>query len=462
MRYGFVFALLFLLPATGMPATYYVPGDFSTIQGAIDGVSNGDTIIVRPGTYTSYFGGFTFRGKAVTLRSEQGPAVTIFDMRQQTTSVVFFKNGEGPGSVLDGFTITNGYDYHGGGILCDSSSPTIMNNIITGNTGYHGGGGIACENYSSPTIKGNIISGNTAAGFTGGGIECSLFSSNPNIVNNTITGNTATTYGGGISCSGSATITNNILTGNTAAVNGGGIYIADSDIIIANNTISGNTASVEGGGIYNQNPFARTIVNNIVWDNSAPVGPEISGYYGITEAIYCDVKGGWPGTGNIDADPLFLDPGDLDFHLLMPSPCRDAGDNSAVLDLYDFEGDVRITDGIADMGADEFHHHLYYSGDLVPGGSGKIIAIAKYPNPCLLALSGLRNPPTPTPYGDLYLTLPLWKQWPFAVTTDGTQVIPVVVPSGASPGDQFYFQALIGPSGLWNSKLTNLMTLTVE
>jgi predicted outer membrane repeat protein len=68
------------------------------------------------------------------------------------------------------------------------------------------------------------------------------------------------------------------------------------------------------------------------------------------------VEGGWPGEGNIDADPLFVDAdvaGDL--HLLGGSPCLDAGDNSAIPAWMtkDVEGNPRIVNGTVDMGAYE-------------------------------------------------------------------------------------------------------------
>jgi hypothetical protein len=75
------------------------------------------------------------------------------------------------------------------------------------------------------------------------------------------------------------------------------------------------------------------------------------------------------GPGNLDADPRFADPAGLDFHLLHPSPCRDRGDNGAVIGLYDFEGDPRIAYGTADMGMDEFYPHMYLAGLPSPGSS---------------------------------------------------------------------------------------------
>ena len=75
---------------------------------------------------------------------------------------------------------------------------------------------------------------------------------------------------------------------------------------------------------------------------------------------YSDIQGGYEGEGNIDEDPMFVDPGNGDFHLGPASPCIDAGNNDApYLPDSDFEGDGRILDGdgdgtaTVDMGVDE-------------------------------------------------------------------------------------------------------------
>ena len=94
--------------------------------------------------------------------------------------------------------------------------------------------------------------------------------------------------------------------------------------------------------------------------------------YNVTSSTplvtYSDIEGGYVGTGNINADPLFVDPTNGDFHLGQGSPCIDAGDNSAPnLPLTDIDGKDRKIDDpavvdtgngtppIVDMGADEFN-----------------------------------------------------------------------------------------------------------
>ena len=88
----------------GEAATIRVPGDQPTIQAGIDAASDGDTVLVAPGTY---FENIDFKGKGITVRSSSGPEVTVID-GNQTGQVVRFDSGETIDSIIEGFTITNG------------------------------------------------------------------------------------------------------------------------------------------------------------------------------------------------------------------------------------------------------------------------------------------------------------------------------------------------------------------
>jgi hypothetical protein len=107
------------------------------------------------------------------------------------------------------------------------------------------------------------------------------------------------------------------------------------------------------------------LTNCILWDG----GDEIWNSGGPTiDITHSDVQGGWSGTGNIDADPLFGDPAHGDLRLAPGSPCIDAGDNTAVPQdiVTDLDGNPRFVDDsntvdtgygdppIVDMGAYEF------------------------------------------------------------------------------------------------------------
>jgi len=150
----------------------------------------------------------------------------------------------------------------------------------------------------------------------------------------------------------SPTITNCMFTVNSAEGGGGGMYnLFYDNANITNCTFSGNSASY-GGGMFNDhsNP---TLTNCIFWTDIAPTGAEIYNDSDSSANVsYSDVEGGWPGGGNIDADPLFAD---ADLRLPAESPCIDVGDNSAVPGwvVTDLDGNPRIIGLAVDMGAFE-------------------------------------------------------------------------------------------------------------
>ena len=350
--------------------TFYVPDDFATIQGAINNISvmDGDTIVVKDGTY---YENINFSGKAITVQSENGPSTTIIDGEKIGPVVAFF-SGEGSESVLEGFTITNGSYMFGGGISAMENSPTILNCIITGNESPYGGG-IYDYGEDGATLTDCIISNNTASQHGGG-----IYTISAKVTNCTIRDNVASDAGGGISFGfgdsypSLAIIANCIINNNTAGTVGGGIRCDDLSPTIVNCTVSNNSATSIGGGIYCSGTDGPAVVNSILWGNTAGGSPnEISA--GTIDITYSDIEGGWTGTGNMDSDPLFVDPGYGDFHLQSGSPCMNVGNNSAVPPglVTDFEGDERIFDsGTVEMGADEYAPTVLranFSADLTEG-----------------------------------------------------------------------------------------------
>ncbi|MCK4606243.1 MAG: right-handed parallel beta-helix repeat-containing protein [candidate division Zixibacteria bacterium] len=351
MRYSILVIVGVLCCVTAFGATIHVPGDQPTIQAGIDAAVNGDTVLVANGTYTGDGNrDIDFGGKGIVLRSENGPDFTIIDCNCSVIDChrgFFFHSGEDSAAVVDGFTITDGCGCYGGyteqsvgsGIRCDSSSsPTITNNTISGNSAI-GGGGISCNDHSNPIISNNTIRGNSAF-FGGGGISCNDHS-NPTISSNTISGNSGFSGGGGISCNdhSSPTISNNTISGNSAKGgigspgHGGGISCDNSNPTISNNTITRNSAG-DGGGI-SCHQSSPTITNSIIWANT---GGQISG---SPIVAYCDIAGGWEGEGNINTNPLFVDPYNDNYDVCSQSPCIDAG-NPDMLDADGTGSDIGV------------------------------------------------------------------------------------------------------------------------
>jgi hypothetical protein len=142
------------------------------LQEAIRKSADGDSILVKPGTY---YGNYDFFGRNIVLKSIAGADSTILDGMGKN-SVVVFLNGEDSTAVLEGFTIRNGIGYkehdyrNGGGIYCSgmtsgkSASPIIQYNKIINNragewknNSYGGGGGIFIGYLSSAKVRFNII-----------------------------------------------------------------------------------------------------------------------------------------------------------------------------------------------------------------------------------------------------------------------------------------------------------------
>ena len=272
--------LLLLFATCGLADINRVPLDYPTIQAAIDASLNGDTVLVAPGTYTGDGNrDIDFMGKAITVKSEEGPQTCIIDCQGSPNEPhrgFYFHNSEDTNSVVEGFTITNGYDTYnmGGGIYCDASSPHIENCIVSANTALFGGG-IACIDSQANIIR--CIIQNNSADYAGG-IRITGTTSTSSLLTITncfIIGNKAKDSGGGIHCYGDIIMTNCFVVGNKAeGSSGGGIYCYGKTTLL-NCTISGNYAGSYGGGGIHLN--TGKISNSIIYGNLIPtsVGIEI-------------------------------------------------------------------------------------------------------------------------------------------------------------------------------------------
>jgi hypothetical protein len=342
-------------------------GDYWTIQGAINEASHGDTILVAPGVYV---GGWNHnidtQGLALLIVSETGPEDTIIDGESDYNGGFRFASGEGPDTVVDGFTVTraNGLS----GIRClAGSSPTVKNCVITACYSGTDGGGVCCREGSSPTFRNCVISNNTTSG-QGGAVDCwsscdpvferCVFEGNaapswggavclkyycaPVFVDCVITGNASDMSGGGVYCTRSSPVFSGCVFSANEAAHGGGLRARDdSSLAIEGCRFSDNYASEEGGGLQcdfsdvtitgstfaaNETPIygaalfvgsnaAVGMQNSIiafnidgwaVWVDDDQMVCQCTDMYGNDVGNWgLGLSGQYPGNGNLRADPMF-------------------------------------------------------------------------------------------------------------------------------------------------------------
>jgi hypothetical protein len=301
-----------------------VPQNYATIQAAIDAAHGGDTVLVADGTYQETI---NFNGKDIIVGSlfltTGDPAHisgTVIDAHQQGSAVTFSGGGSAACSLV-GLTITGGLSNGGAGIYCTNAGPRLSNLIIAANHtqpdewgGSQPGAGLYFDR--SIAVLANVL----------------------------VIGNTAN-----IEIAGRAPV---YLT-NTSSVSFTHVTIADND-----------------NGVVADPGSWLSVQNSIIWDNSAI---SLRGDTEYIQAQYSDVRGGWPGEGNIDSPPIFANRTGGDYSLSDFSPCIGRG-NRAMAIGADLRGQVRPQPaGTApDMGAFENARQSPLEGPGIALGTTKL------------------------------------------------------------------------------------------
>lgn len=397
---------------------------------------SGDVVSLADGTYSEIV---NFAGKAVVVRSTSGsPQACVFE-GQNTVNRIYFISGEPADAVLEGITIQNcvsmvgpGQAAYGGAVVIQGSSPTIRNCIFKNNaviagsmdfpftqldglggavyasgsmsTLYNcsfinnsanggnaldslfvgrGGGGAVGGDFASLTFVGCAFTGNTSFGgmdsvnppLSRGGAVFIDFGS-AIFEGCTFTKNSSGKGGAAFVRTGLLSAANSLFVMNNASEDGGAIGVEGADLAILNSTFSANHANMSGGAAYVSGSGFHTIVNSIMYGDTAPVSTEFAGapdstttisysvvqsaYSGVTWTVANAVDGG----ANLDGNPGFIrppgtqSPEDLgDLRLISTSNCIDSGNNAEVPSTLttDLDGEARIFMGVVDRGAYEFH-----------------------------------------------------------------------------------------------------------
>lgn len=350
--------------AEGPVATLHVnPADtnaFATIQAALDAATDYDIIDVADGTYTGTGNrNIEFPVVPVLLRSTNGASACVVDCESSGRGFLF-DDGQGPNSILSGFTVRNGSTNAGAGIRCEEASPTIQHSTLVGNTASYDGGGIDLIE-SSAVIEHCLIISNTATEHGGGGL--SFWASTDPVIRNCIIVSNSAVYGGGIYAYGIVQLTtdtfssassplfrNCLIQENSAATNGGGILATPgAEVLLESCTVVDNLAGLVGGGLHED---GGTNKNCIVYNNSNENGY----HYGFGTYYHSSCTTpitNLNGTANIATDPAFVGGGD--YRLTISSPCVNTGTNASwMTSAFDLDGTDRIVSGTVDMGAYEY------------------------------------------------------------------------------------------------------------
>ena len=344
-------------PSTASAAEFHVTNaaEFQAALDAAESNNEDDVIYLAAGTYEGNFAYWpnATEHKSLIITGESGTSAAdiILDGQGSGRTLDLYDWSAGPVAEIwvDGITVQNATSAEeGGGIyaaLADYDI-SITNCIIRNNTAKRYGGGIYMDTFFDLTLENNLV------------------------LNNTVTEDAGISRGGGVSMiavGDEYTIRNNIIAGNSAQgtdAQGGGLWVGwtmDDIIHLLGNTITDNEA-VKGGGVYFHQGDTANVYNNIIYFNSATDGVNIY-FNSVTNRIAYNsifhLWGNWTDSGgNIDDDPLFVDPAAGDYHLQAGSPCIDAGTSDVPdppgLPATDFEGDDRVIGAAPDMGADEF------------------------------------------------------------------------------------------------------------
>ncbi len=333
--------------------------------------------------------GFTIQnGYAVDGSDRRGAGLLCINSSPTISDCVFVDNRANYGGAIHAQSSTltlvgctfveNTAEWNGGALHLLSSCNLHMTDCqISDNAALRQGGGMRCDygcliDMANCTFSGNFAEGPRGAGFAGA-VDCNY--SGMIATNCAFIGNTSVTENGGAltfhESEYEVTLTNCTIIGNRSGHYGGAMAAWNIDVpfTITNCTIAANSADIgdsgtdTGGGLHLK--YSDPVVTNcILWGNTADgeLSQIVVGSGADPTVTYCDVQGGWPGIGNINADPAFVATGvwfdngtpsdplddiwiDGDYRVSATSPCIDSAANPALpADWADLDTDLDLSE----------------------------------------------------------------------------------------------------------------------
>jgi hypothetical protein len=341
-------------------------GDAPTIQAGVDFASSRDTLLLADGTYRGDGNrNVRFPAKALTVRSQSSnSALCVVDCEGSPGADrrgFVFDGREGPGIVLEGMTVTNGYAGLGGAIQVNSlSAPTIRNCVLLRNGAANGGamnlgpganasvencmflenqaadrgGAVIMGNGCSPSFTGCEFVGNRAQY---GGAIYAEWDPTPTFVRCTFDGNSAGLDAGGISllfCRAGIVRVDGCIFLRNSGRSAGTIVCEKSQIAITSSTFAFNQGLDDAGGLCLLGDMA-TLTDCIIAYSTAGPAVYSPSYWPVATLACCDLYGNAGGdwideiagqygiNGNFSECPSFClaDAEPHDLHLCNGSPC---------------------------------------------------------------------------------------------------------------------------------------------
>lgn len=237
--------------------TVFVPGDYPTIQAAIDSATADTMRIVKLGAAT-YPGPVAFNGKPIVLRGAGASATTVSGTGGQLTSVIRLE-GEPAIAAIESLTVTGGITgtnipgtsfLVGGGIYAKDSAVRMRGCVVRNNSASFGGGAYMLN--CTGMVMNTVFRNNTAS-TDGGGVQANVGS--VRLIDVTVQDNVCNSRGGGLHLvQGRPELLRVTVTGNRSDNNMGGIsYFAQgsptSELRMSSCVVTSNTALVSQGGI---------------------------------------------------------------------------------------------------------------------------------------------------------------------------------------------------------------------
>ncbi len=403
-----VIVISVLLPGITWSTIRNVPGSYSTVQAALNACSSGDTVLVQPGTYIETLvwpgvNGICLLGSGATstivFASGMGRVLEVtasgIDTTTQIQKISFVGGGITSGNaygagtylvntsvVFDSVNVEGNRVYvpgghaHGVGVHLNNSSSVFRNcsisfNSIDSATWCYGAG--LYVSGGSPTFENVIFNGNASFAENwcyGVGVHITdnaTVTMDRITINDNFSGdNSIWYYGNGMYIDDSdVTISNGLIAENFSGTGGsfnygGGIYCDGTSLVQLNHmTIAGNyksgNGSINGSGLYARDAQVN-IINSIIYNLNSGAELNTSGAGTIT-VDYSDIRGGYAGIGNINAQPAFA--GAADYHLSITSPCI-ASASSPTLIPYDRDNNIRPlpAGSVPDMGCYELDQSI--------------------------------------------------------------------------------------------------------